>query len=143
MDNQQKGILKIVSNDFGLADFDSKVNFMTTHTKSYKQLANPVFVDAMKKHEERISGYKLKFIPKNKINEVSKDIMGGDMIAISTDIKGLDFSHVVLAAWYEGKLHFIHASFTDKKVELSDKPLADYLAGIKHNDGIVVARLNE
>jgi len=142
MNNQEKGILKIVSNDFGMADFNAKVNFMSTHPKEYKQLENPAFVEAMKKHEERISGYKLKFIPKNKIDEVATDIKGGDMIAISTNIKGLDFSHVVLAAWYEGKLHFIHASFTDKKVELSSKPLVEYLAGIKHNDGIVVARLN-
>jgi hypothetical protein len=142
VDNQQKGVLKIVSEDFGLADFDTKVDFMSTHIKSYRQLANPEFVKAMKEHEARISSYKLKFIPKNKINEVAKNIQDGDMIGISTNIPGLDFSHEAIAAWHNGKLYFIHASLKDKKVELSDKPLQDYLAGIQHTDGIVVARLN-
>lgn len=142
INNQEKGILKIVSEDFGTDEFDSKVNFMSTHPKNYKQLANTAFVDSMKKHEERISALKLKFIPKEKINEVEKNIMGGDIIAISTTIDGLDFSHVAIAAWHKGKLHFVHASIKEKKVVLSDRPLSDYLSGMKKNDGIVVARLN-
>ena len=143
VDNQQKGLIKIVSNDFGPADFDSKVNFMSTHPESYVQLSNPKFVEAMKEHEARISAYKLKLVPKDKIDELSKNIMGGDIVALSTKIDGLDFSHVTLAAWHNGKLHFIHASSKDKKVELSDKTLQEYLVGMKNNDGIVVARLVE
>jgi hypothetical protein len=140
--NQQKGILKIVSEDFGTTEFDSKVNFMSTHPKNYKQLTNQTFVDSMKNHEARISSLKLKFIPKEKINEVAKNIMGGDIIAISTTIEGLDFSHVAIAAWHKEKLHFVHASLKEKKVVLSDISLSDYLAGMKKSDGIVVARLN-
>jgi hypothetical protein len=39
----------------------------------------------------------------------------------------------------DGRCHFMHASSTAKKV-LIDKPLHDYLAGLKAHAGIVVAR---
>jgi hypothetical protein len=142
LDNQQKGIIKIVSEEFGPSNFDKKVNFMSTHPENYKQLKNQAFLETMTMHELRISLSKLKFIPKTKINEFAKNIKDGDIIAISTKIPGLDFSHVVIAAWHNNQLYFYHASLKEKKVVLSDKPLQDYLAGIKSNDGIVVARLN-
>jgi hypothetical protein len=142
LNNQEKGIIKIVSEEFGPGNFNSSVNFMSTHPESYKHLANPAFVEIMKQHEARISSMKLKFIPKNKINELAKNIKDGDIIAISTTIDGLDFSHVAVAAWKDKQLYFIHASLKEKKVVFSDKSLYDYLAEIKHNDGIMVGRLN-
>jgi len=141
LDNQKKGIIEIVSEMFGSDNFDASVNFMSTHPQFYKQLSNNQFVNQMKEHEIRISASKLKFVQKSKINEVSKFIKDGDMIAISTTIPGLDFSHMALAEWKNGRLYFINASSREKKVVLSDKTLFDYMAGMKNNDGIVVARL--
>lgn len=142
INNRGKGLLKIVSDDFGPADFNSKVDFMSTHPEYYRQLLNQDFVEEIRKHEARISEAKLKFIPKDRIDELAENIKDGDIIAISTTVQGLDFSHMALAAWKNNKLHFIHASSKEKKVVFSEKTLQEYLAGSKSNDGIVVARLN-
>jgi len=143
LNNQEKGLLKIVSEDFGTAEFDSKVDFMSTHPASYKQLVNASFVEQIKHQEVRISSANLKFIPKGKINEFSTNIQDGDIIAISTTIPGLDFSHVAIALWKNNQLYFFHASSSEKAVVVSDKTLHDYLAGMKKSDGIVVGRLNQ
>jgi len=143
LDNQKKGIIKMASEEFGTSDFDANVNFMSGHPENYKQLSNPEFVEAIRQHEIRISSSKLKLVPKEKINEVAKSIKDGDMIAISSTTTGLDFSHVAIASWHNKHLHFIHASSKEKKVVLSDNTLHDYLAGMKNNDGIIVARLIE
>jgi hypothetical protein len=143
MNNQAKGLIKIVSEDFGTSDFDSKVDFMSTHPQNYKQLVNNEYVEQMKQHELRISETKLKLIPKGKINETADKIKDGDIIAISTTVPGLDFSHVAIAAWKNDRLYFIHASSSAKTVIFSDKTLQDYLAAMKNCDGIIVGRLNQ
>jgi hypothetical protein len=141
--NQKKGIIRIVSQDFGPADSPSEINFMSENPKNYKQLANPAYLEKIKEHEARLSHAGLKYIPKNKVDELAGNIRDGDIIAMSTSIAGLDFSHVAIAAWKNNKLYFIHAAYKEKKVLFSDKTLHDYLSGIKTNKGIVVARLND
>ena len=45
------------------------------------------------------------------------------------------------AIWKNGRVHLFHASSTNKKVEISEKPLAEYLAGNKSQSGVIVCRL--
>ena len=67
-------------------------------------------------------------------------IQTGDIIALTSAIKGLDITHTGFAIRKEdGRIHLLHAS-SKGKVEISELPLADYLQGIKHNTGIIVAR---
>jgi hypothetical protein len=40
----------------------------------------------------------------------------------------------------DGRIHLLHASSANGKVEISELPLADYLKKIKSNTGIMVAR---
>lgn len=143
IDNENKGLISIVSNDFGNANFNSTVNFMSTHSSSYKQLSNPEFVKEMARQEQIISQAKLKYITKDQIDKLASNIHDGDIVGFSTTLDGLDISHVVIAAFKDGRLHFYHASSLEKKVVLSDKPMSEYLAGKKKNDGILVARIVE
>lgn len=141
INNREKGLIELVEGGFGFSDFFPNINFMSTHPKSYRQLANPAFVEIMKQHESRISKERMKYIPKQNLNNTGKIIKDGDIIAILTNVAGLDFSHVGIAAWKNDKLHFIHASSTKKKVVFSEETLYDYLKGSKNSPGIVVARL--
>jgi len=143
LDNQQKGLLDIVSNEIGSADFDTKVNFMSTHPESYKQLASTQFLDEIKKQEAKISLAKLKYIPKDELRSLENKIQDGDLLALATNIKGLDISHVAIAKHHNGRLHFLHASMTNKEVELSKMPLADYLIKSKKSTGLLVCRLKK
>ncbi len=141
LDNEKKGLISIVSNSFAVDNFDPTVDFMSTHPQYYKQLKNIGFVKQIAKKEEEISKAKLKYISQDKIFQNEKHIKNGDIIAITTPIKGLDIAHVALAYYVDGRLHILHASSKQKKVVVSKKTLEDYLKGIKSKDGIIVARL--
>jgi len=142
IDNEQKGLIKIVSNDFGNADFSSTVGFMSNNPDKYKKLTNnPEFVKQIAIQEDSIAKTELKYITKDQLEANADKIKDGDLIAFSTTISGLDVSHVAIAAFHNNRLHFYHASSSKKKVVLSEKPMSEYLAGMKKNDGVLVARV--
>ena len=141
LDAEKKGLISLISNTFAQDDFDSYVDFMSTHPQYYRQLKDTSFLKQIEKTEKEISKTKLKYIPKEKIREFEKYIHNGDIIAITTNIKGLDIAHVSIAVFVNNRLHIIHASSGKKKVVISDKTLEDYLKKSKKKDGIIVARL--
>lgn len=142
MNNQQKGILKIVSDSIGDTPLILDINFMSSHAHLYKQLVNKQFLEDVKAREAQISNYQIKFIPKNSIDKIEHLIHDGDVIALVTNVKGLDVSHVGLAIHQNGRLHFIHASSTEKKVVITNEPLHQYLMPQKRIDGILVGSVN-
>ena len=140
-DNQGKGFLYPV--DMGRASMPLRpeVNFMSAHPDFYPALKlNPGFVDEMADHEKRINGLSLKYLPKDKLTTEASFIHTGDIIAITSAVKGLDFSHLGFALRENGVVYLIHASSSGKKVLISDQSLKEYLSGIRNYTGIVVAR---
>lgn len=143
LDNEEKQLISIVSNTFATDRFDPTVNFMSTHPQSYPQLENEEFVEQIDEIEKEVSQAKLMFVPKENIQEIEKYVQNGDLIAITTNIPGLDIAHVGLAYFVNERLHLFHASSTQKEVVISEETLQDYLKGITKNNGIIVARLQE
>ncbi|MDD2618395.1 MAG: DUF1460 domain-containing protein, partial [Bacteroidales bacterium] len=85
---------------------------------------------------------KLSYIPKTRLAEYIEDIPEGSIIAISTNLDGLDIAHIGFAYWQKGSLHLLHASSSNSVVEISEKDLLSYLNGIKHFTGIMIAQVN-
>ena len=79
---------------------------------------NPELVKEMASHEKNWQGTIVSYIPKEKLDLPSDElkIKDGDVLALVTNIKGLDIVHVGFAFWKEGKLHLLHASSSAKKV---------------------------
>jgi hypothetical protein len=141
LDNQHKGIVSIVTEKMGTANFDASVGYMSANPDKYKALReHPEFVPTIAEQEARINQIQLKYIPKQEVTAMENQINDGDIIAIATTIDGLDIAHVGIAVHTNGRLHMLHASTTEKKVVMTPGPLADYLAGIKRHSGILVAR---
>ena len=95
------------------------LDFMTTHVDSYLPMRkNPELVKVMATHEKNWQGTIVSYIPKEKLDLPSDElkIKDGDVLALVTNIKGLDIVHVGFAFWKEGKLHLLHASSSAKKV---------------------------
>ena len=65
----------------------------------------------------------------------------GDIIAITTNIPGLDVVHLGLACYEKGVLKLLHASSTQKMVVVSQEPLAQMLKRNKKFTGIRVLRI--
>jgi hypothetical protein len=71
-------------------------------------------------------------------------IEDGDLIAITSSVKGLDINHVGFAVKMQnGRIHFLHAPSVGAKVEITPEPLNEYLMKIKRHTGIVVLRVIE
>ncbi len=140
-DNQQKGFVKDITQSIGGKVLPLKLDFMSTHPQSYKQLANsPENVNQIKTIEDSINLRSHYYIPKNEIPRIKGQIQNGDIIAFVTSIRGLDISHVAIAYWKDKQLTFIHASSDFKQVIVNPKPLAEYCNQQTKNLGIMVIR---
>lgn len=144
-DNAKKGIVKDVTKEISGEEISFNVNYMSFHPESYKHLKeNPGFIPVIKKQEEEISKRTYHYIPKTKVKSVEMKIETGDLIAITSSVKGLDINHVGFAIKMEnGRIHFLHAPQVGANVQITSEALAEYLMKIKRHTGIIVLRVVE
>ena len=118
--NEQMGFVKECTSETACSlPKELWLDFMTTHVDSYLPMKkNPELVKEMASHEKNWQGTVVSYIPKEKLNLPPEGlkIKDGDVLALVTNIKGLDVVHVGFAFWKEGKLHLLHASSSAKKV---------------------------
>ncbi len=143
-DMDDRDIGKDITKELGGKRYVKKINFMSTHVDSYKQLKeNPKFVKEISKIERQISTRKYFFIPQEEIASIEGKIQSGDIIGITTNVEGLDIAHTGIAIRMDdGRIHFMHAPNVGYKVQITEKPLADYIKGNKKQTGIMVLRPN-
>ena len=120
------------------------LDFMTTHVDSYLPMKkNPALVEVMASIEKTWQGVEIFYIPKDKLQLSSDElkIKNGDILTITTNIKGLDVVHVGFAFWREGRLHLLHASSVAKKVIEDPLSLYEYSKNKKAHIGVRVIRV--
>ncbi len=144
-DNEEKGIIKNISKEIGGELIKFNVDFMSTHTGFYLELREyPEFVRLIEKQEKEISRRGYFFISKENVSGIEKKIHNGDLIAITSNIKGLDINHAGIAVRMDdGRIHLLHAPKVGYKVQIIDTPLSDYLAKIKKDTGVIILRALE
>jgi len=138
--NQQKGFVKDISASLGGIPYKKTINYMTEHREAYPQLQEELNFLDMKMVEKQISKRTLYYIPKEKVQAIQPKIQEGDIISITTSVKGLDVSHEGIAVKLKGQIYLLHASSDARKVVISDEPLHQYLAKNKVQTGIMVCR---
>jgi hypothetical protein len=139
--NQEKGIIRDITQEIGGSPYPNQPTFMSENPQYYAQLSNPDFLKAIKTDEMKIAKRTYHFIPKAEIQSLEKNIQSGDLIAITTSMKNLDIVHVGFAIEQEGRIHLMHAGTGNMQVEISAKPLSEYLAANKSQSGVMVCRL--
>lgn len=140
-ENQQKGILEDITAKIGGKTYTNLPSFMSANPQYYPQLSNPEYVTRIKKAEKEIGARNYHYIPKEEIRKAEDKIRSGDLIAITAARSDLDMVHVGFAIKKNGRIHLMHASTGSMEVEISEKPLSEYLAGFKSQSGIMVCRL--
>ena len=143
-DNEKKGIVREVTVDSPHEYRKVTLDFMSTHASKYPQLArNDDAVQAMKTVESQWTNFKMPFIAKVQLGAGADvlQIKDGDILALATQIKGLDVVHLGFACWIKGKLHLLHASSVKKKVILDPLALVDYSRAIRSHIGVRVIRI--
>ena len=118
--NEQMGFVKECTSETACSQpKELWLDFMTTHVDSYLPMKkNPELVKEMAFHEKNWQGTVVSYIPKEKLNLSPEElkIKDGDVLALVTNIKGLDVVHVGFAFWKDNQLHLLHASSSAKKV---------------------------
>ncbi|MGN0068180.1 MAG: N-acetylmuramoyl-L-alanine amidase-like domain-containing protein [Prevotella sp.] len=120
------------------------VHYMSTYPEKYPALMN----DSSKimeicKMENRINGKTIRYIPQEAVKNsamMRQTVKDGDILAIVTNKKGLDISHVGFAVWKKDGLHMIHASSTYHKVIEDSLTMGTYLRKHASQIGLRVVR---
>lgn len=143
--NEKMGFVKECTSETACSELNELwLDFMTTHVESYLPMKKDTsLVVKMALLEKEWQGVSISYIPKDKLN-LSPDelkIKNGDILTITTNIKGLDVVHVGFAFWRGEKLHLLHASSLAKKVIEDPLSLYEYAKKKKAHTGVRAVRL--
>ena len=139
--NASMGIVDNITQQLSTRQLPLELNFMTHNRGRYPALRNNFeqFI-AIRNIEKSLSHKRDNFfVPKRDVARIDSLIPEGAIIAITTNIEGLDCAHIGLAVKRDGATHLLHASSSQKQVCISQKTLAEYLAANKKFTGIIVA----
>jgi hypothetical protein len=140
-DNGGKGILKDVTRELGGTPVRKKLNFMTAHRASYAGMSDDSTFARIKRFEAGLDSSTLYYIPTSRIAELQAGVRSGDIIAITTDIEGLDVSHTGIAfRTSDGALLYLHAPNVHGQVQVTRETLEAHVKKYPAYSGIIVAR---
>ena len=143
-DNERKGILREVTSKSSYAQTKELwLDFMSTHSSSYLPMTKDTsLVQQIATQEKVWQGVEVSYLPKDKLTLSSAElkIKNGDILAITTNIKGLDVVHVGFAFWKGEELHMLHASSVANKVIEDPLSLYEYSKNKKAHTGVRAIR---
>jgi Protein of unknown function (DUF1460) len=139
-DNHQKQIVEKITAQLGGVPMDKKLNFMTRHRSSYPQMANNESTyQCIVGMEADLAKVSVNYLPTNRIKSAYSQLQPGDIVAVATDIKGLDVTHTgFVYRTAGGNIGLIHASPAGEVTVARD--LYRYISRVESAIGIVVAR---
>jgi hypothetical protein len=138
---ERNNILEDITSKIGGMKQKKSLNFMTSNRELYPNLKDEATYLAIKEHQKQINEFDFYYIPKWKIEKIENQVQDGDIIAITSNVDGLDFNHEGFAIRKNGRVYLLHASYEQKKVIISSELLVDYLNRINKHSGISVLRL--
>ena len=125
---------------------DVALSFMSSHPQAYQQLSqSPELARSIRDVERSIGNCRVSYFPKTDKSLFAKPtspVRDGDIVALVTQVEGLDVSHLGIACWQDGQLHMMHASSVVGRVLLDERTLYSYLQQRKSCPGVLVYRFN-
>ena len=140
-ENEKRRVIEDVTPALGGRPLSIRVDFMSSHPQLYPALRDdPALVDSLRAIERRIGRVPRTFIPRDRVAAIESRLRTGDLIAITTSVAGLDYSHTGMIVREGARARFLHASSAKGRVTL-DEPIGSYLErGPRSNTGITVLR---
>lgn len=140
-DNERRGLVKDLTPVLGGKRDARAINFMSAHRKAYRQLTDDATFEQVRAAEAAWSRQTRYVLPKHQLAGVLPMLQSGDIVAIATDISGLDVVHTGLVyRKADGSVHLLHAPEPGTAVTVSSKPLVEYLQQFKVHVGVMIAR---
>lgn len=147
-DNTAKGLCREVQAPVPpfTAVQDINVYYMSTYPEKYKMLKdNPEYVPQIAETEKALNKKSFRYVPKLAVKNTTllrSTIKDGDILALTTTLKGLDIQHVGFAVWHDDGLHLLNASSLRRKVVEEPLTLYSYLQRQRTMTGVRVVRLS-
>ena len=140
-DNSWRNLVENPTESLGEITVRKKIDWMTTHRASYKQLHDSTQFAAIVEIEKELSQRKLSYISTANIERIEARLKEGDILAMVTKKEGLDVAHTGIAVQAkDGSIHYLHAPNVNGSVNITTQSLHAYVANNKSYLGIVVAR---
>jgi hypothetical protein len=141
--NQKRNIVRDLTTELGGIPLNKNLNFMSSNWQKYPRLKNneanhQCILEMEQKIELDKRSHPLHYIPSQKIRSIYSQLKAGDIISVTTDLKGLDATHTGFVYPTTNGIGFIHASPSGKVKVSSD--LQRYVEGVDHAIGIMVVR---
>lgn len=139
-DNERRGNVRDITEEIGGIPLNKDLNFMSEHRESYARFAtNDSVFQCILGMEDQLGRIDLHYVPQDLISDSYDQLQAGDIVALATDIEGLDVTHTGLVYEHgDGRIGLLHAS-TSGGVKVSPD-LQSYVQDNTNQIGIVVAR---
>ena len=147
-DNTAKGLCREIQAPVPPFTATQNINvyYMSTYPGKYKMLKeNPEYEPQIAGTEKRLNTMSFRYIPKSAVRNTAllrNTVKDGDIIALTTTLKGLDIQHIGFAVWHKDGLHLLNASSLRHKVVEEPQTLYTYLQKQRTMTGMRVVRLS-
>ena len=139
-DNQKRQTVENITAQLGGVPMNKQLNFMSQHRSSYPQMVkDEATYQCIVSQEADLAKTTVNYIPTNLIKSIYSQLKPGDIVAVATDVKGLDVTHTgFVYRNADGNMGLIHASPAGQVTVAYD--LHRYISRVESAIGIVVAR---
>lgn len=139
-DNQKRGTVQNIAQNLGGVSLNKTLNYMTMHRQSSPRMAkDDMAYQCMVEQEAQLDDVAINYIPTKQIRSIYPKLQPGDIIAVTTNIPGLDVTHTgFVYRQPNGNIGLIHASPAGQVTIARD--LERYVSRVKNAIGILVTR---
>lgn len=119
------------------------IDFMSENRDKYPALADDAEFERIKNVEIGYRNHRFPYIKTVDLNgkETKAEFRDGDVVGLVSAAKNIDVTHMGFIVKVDGEPYLLHASSVDGKVEISSRPLAEYLKRNRSLIGVRVFRL--
>lgn len=144
VDNIHRGRIEDATRLFPRTNYIVRsIDFMSENRDKYPALADDTEYERIKNIEIGYRNHRFPYIKTVDLNgkETKAEFKDGDVVALVSSAKNIDVTHMGFVVKVDGEPYLLHASSTDGKVEISSRPLVDYLKRNRSLVGVRVFRL--
>lgn len=146
MNNSHRGILEDATLKFPAYTYAVKsIDFMSANRDKYAALADSATFEGIKNMESNYRNHRFPYVKSIDLDKkpIMQAFRNGDIIAITTNLKNLDVTHMGIIIMENGEPHMLHASSTAGEVVISKESLAAYMKRNRTATGVRVIRLKD
>ena len=147
VDNIHRGNIADATNSFPRVNFVVRtIDFMSANSDKYPALRDSANLARIRSIEDGYRNHKFSYVKTINLGdkETKAAFHSGDIVALVSNLKNLDVTHMgIVVREPDGELHLLHASSSGGKVEITDRPLADFMKKNRQWLGLRIFRLTE